>query len=314
MEGFIMSKIKMHDELTFLKVYDYFQAFNRSKNLSESTLRFYQSSRDSVVGFMNGDFNISDFDIETLTDYIQHLRGRGNRDISINSRLRGLRTIFNFYVEREYGKAINIKMIKAVKPIKEIYSDAELQILLKKPNKTAEFDDYRNWVIINYILACGSRLSTIINIRMRDINLEQQEIILRHTKNKTQQVIPMASALKSILIEYIRYRKPKSDDDYLFCNWHGGQLSRDGLINGIRRYNRRRGVEKTSIHLFRHTFATLWLRNNGNIFTLQRLLGHSSLDMVKNYLNQSIADIQRDYDIYNPLQNIQKREHLKMKK
>ena len=124
----------------------------------------------------------------------------------------------------------------------------------------------------------------------------------------------MASALKIILIEYIRYRKPKSDDDYLFCNWHGGQLSRDGLINGIRRYNRRRGVEKTSIHLFRHTFAKMWIINGGDIFRLQKILGHKSLDMVRNYIELFGNDLKRDYDKFNPLSNfvLSRKEHIKL--
>lgn len=264
---------------------------------------------------MGRDFNLSEFSADTLDCYINFLRDRGNNDISINSRLRGLRTMFAFCSERGYFKPINIKMLKATKPIKETYTDAELRLLLVKPNmKIAEFDDYRNWVIINYLLSCGSRLSTIINIKVGDLNIEQDEIVLRHTKNRIQQIIPIAKPLKNILIEYVKYRKPKSDEDFLFCTWHGEQLSPDGLINAIRRYNLRRGVQKTSIHLFRHTFAKMFILNGGDILRLQKILGHRTLDMVREYVELFGADLKRDYDKFNPLSNfdMSSKDHLKL--
>jgi len=313
-----MSKIQLrqNEGITFSKAFELFQNYNRSKNLAKETISYYQSSCNSVIDFMCGDFIVSDFNNEMLDGYINYLRDRGNKDISINSRLRGLRTMFSFFYERGYGKTINIKMLKVTKPIKETYTDAELRLLLKKPNmKMANFDVYRNWVVINYLLATGNRLSTLVNIRICDVNLEEDEIILRHTKNRTQQIIPIAAPLKNILIEYLRFRKPKNDDDYLFCTWHGDQLSCQGLVNAIRRYNRKRGVNKTSIHLFRHTFAKLWILNQGDLLRLQKLLGHRSLDMVRNYVELFGADLKRDYDKFNPLSNfnMSNKEHLKLK-
>lgn len=313
-----MAKIQLeqNEKITFSKAFELFQNYNKSKNLAQGTISYYQSSHDSVIDFMGRDFNLSDFSADTLDCYINYLRDRGNKDISINSRLRGLRTMFSFFNERGYGKAINIKMLKACKPVKEVYTDAELRLLLVKPNmKTAEFDDYRNWVVINTILACGMRLSSLINIRVKDVNLDEDEIILRHTKNRIQQIIPIATPLKNILIEYLRYRKPKSDEDYLFCTWHGGQLTTDGLINAIRRYNLRHGVHKTSIHLFRHTFAKMWILNGGDILRLQKILGHRTLDMVREYVELFGADLKRDYDKFNPLSNfsMSNNDHLKLK-
>jgi len=82
------------------------------------------------------------------------------------------------------------------------------------------------------------------------------------------------------------------------------QLTESGLRSSIARYNRKRGVEKTSIHLFRHTFAKKYLVDcGGNAFTLQRLLGHSTLDMTKHYCTIFDADITRNFDNFSPLAN-----------
>lgn len=83
------------------------------------------------------------------------------------------------------------------------------------------------------------------------MDIENKVIYLRHTKNKRAQVIPLCEALCGILREYMRVRGGDGDD-YLFPNENGSQLTENGLRCSIASYNRRRGVEKTSIHLFRH--------------------------------------------------------------
>ena len=197
--------------------------------------------------------------------------------------------------------------------MKETYTDEELRLLLKKPNlRQCAFSEYRNWVIINLLLNSGCRAATIRNIRVADVDLEGGLCYFRHTKNKKTQVSPLCSEMKNILSEYLRMRKGNSDD-YLFPNEFNGQMSENCLIYAISRYNRARGVEKTSIHLFRHTFARKYLLDcGGNAFKLQKLLGHSTLEMTRKYCELFNADIVRDYDSQSPLAQI-KQSHSKIK-
>ncbi|MFZ5969026.1 MAG: tyrosine-type recombinase/integrase [Bacillota bacterium] len=85
------------------------------------------------------------------------------------------------------------------------------------------------------------------------------------------------------MIEYLQYREGEAED-YLFPSQYGGKATRNSIQQAIRTYNLTRGVVKTSIHLFRHTFAKNWIQNGGNIFQLQKILGHSSLKMVTHFL------------------------------
>jgi len=112
----------------------------------------------------------------------------------------------------------------------------------------------------------------------------------------------MSTALKKVYIEYLKHRGGE-DDDYLFCTSHGSQMAGDSMIRAIHNYNKSRGVEKTSIHLFRHTFAKNWVLNGGDIFRLQKILGHSSLDMVKEYVSIFGVDIKKNFDSFNALDN-----------
>ena len=105
----------------------------------------------------------------------------------------------------------------------------------------------------------------------------------------------------AILREYGRYRGGEPTD-YLFCTETGTQLTENGLRQSIARYNMRCGVQKTSIHLFRHTFARKYLIDcGGDAFTLQKLLGHSTLAMTKHYCAIYDADLTKNYDNFSPL-------------
>lgn len=126
-------------------------------------------------------------------------------------------------------------------------------------------------------------------------------VFYRHTKNRKTQVIPLCSAMVSILREYLRHRGGEAAD-FLFCTETSSQLTENGLRQSIARYNTQRGVQKTSIHLFRHTIARKYLIDcGGDAFTLQKLLGHSTLAMTKHYCAIFDADLTKNYDNFSPL-------------
>ena len=117
----------------------------------------------------------------------------------------------------------------------------------------------------------------------------------------------MVSSLK----RYMSIRKGELDD-YLFCTETGEMFTREGFSSAIERYNKSRGVEKTSIHMFRHTFARKYLLDcGGNALTLQKLLGHSTLEMTKHYCNIFDADIAKNFDSISPLEKLSSKERIK---
>ncbi len=191
-----------------------------------------------------------------------HLRNnRKVSEITINSYLRGIRAFLYYCMEHGYIMHFKIQLLKTEKNIKPTYTDNELILLLKKPNlKSCDFPEYRNWVITNYLLGTGNRISTVANIQIKDIDFSEENIILTKTKNRKQQVIPITHTLILILKEYLKYRQGEIED-YLFCTQNGKQMSVNGLEHALMKYNKSRGVFKTSAHLYRHTFAKKWILN-----------------------------------------------------
>ena len=143
---------------------------------------------------------------------------------------------------------------------------------------------------------CGCRSATLRAIENRDVDLENKLISYRHTKNRRTQILPLCSEMVSILQEYMRFRKGDPTDK-LFCSVEGQPLEEKTLWKAIAHYNKKRGVQKTSVHLFRHTFARKYLLDcDGDAFTLQRILGHSTLAMTKHYCAIYNTDIIKNFE------------------
>jgi integrase/recombinase XerD len=252
--------------------------------------------------FHNVNTPCSDITSDTILDYVLWLKQQETvNEISINTRLCGIRTILYYAMKKGYLRPFKIKLIKAVKKIKPVYTEEELEKLLKKPDiKKTNFKEFRTWTIINYVLATANRLETVSKLAIGDIDFENHKIVLLHTKNKIQYFIPLSHDLSQVLSEYLAYRKGNKED-ILFCDSYGRPLRERKIQEDIQEYNLARGVKKTSIHVIRHTFAQLWIQNGGDIFQLQEILGHSSLEMVKEYLRMFGNGLQEGFNARNPL-------------
>lgn len=292
------------DTITVREAFNEFLDYCKVKNLSEATFEYYTQCYKKFTSFYSEDNHVKDINEKLIQKYTIQLQEDDNtNDISVNTRLRGIRVILYYFMKLGYTPKFHISLIHAEKEIKETYTDEELEILLKRPT-TKKFGDYRNWVIINFLIGTGVRLRTLRNIKCKDIKLQDGYIVLEKTKNKRQQLIPLSESLAKILREYLRIRNG-NDEDYLFCNIYGKQLTMDSVQHAITKYNRKRGVMKTGIHLFRHTFAKKWILAGGDPFRLQKILGHRDISMVKEYVDLFLPDIKKDFDKFNALEQLQ---------
>lgn len=300
-----MEQIKMHKSKN-LSVGEAFELFIRKckvKNLVEASIVSYQNKVQPFVDFCSGE-KIANVTIDTVDNFTVHLRTEHNvNDVSVVSYLRSLRAFLYYCMECNYMASFKIHLPKAQKEIKETYTNEELERLLAKPNtNNCSFTEFKVWVFENYLLATGNRLSTALNVRIRDINFEDGVIMLAKTKNRRQQIIPLSNTLSEILREYLEIRGGEPDD-YLFCNNYGQQASSRTFQTLVYRYNVKRNVNITSIHAFRHTFAKNWILAGGDIVRLKTIMGHSNIAVTNEYLQMFGQDLQMDFERFNPLDN-----------
>lgn len=306
MESPIM-KIQMQKTnlLTVKEAFDQFIVKCRVKNLTDHSINSYSSKCQFFINFYGENNYLSNIFSSTIDEYILYLKENSKaNDITINSYLRSLRAFLNFCSDYGYINRIKINLLKSEKKIKETYSEYELQVLLKKPNiNSCSFSTYKTWCFINYLVGTGNRVSTAIELKVEDIDFDGSTIRLRHTKNRKQQIIPLSYTLSRVLREYLAVRGSERDM-YVFCDEYGNKAKLSTYQQLVRRYNIKRGISKTSCHLFRHTFAKYWIINGGDIFRLQKILGHSDLSVTKEYLAMFGQDLQLDFEKFNPLDNV----------
>lgn len=312
-----MKKISMKSQsiLNFDDAFDRFIRKCEIKNLTPKSIKSYQQKIRPFKEFLTEhEIQFDEITGDTVDDFIIWVRKAHNaNDISINSYLRAVRAFCYFCMDNDYMVHFKVHIPKATKKAKETYSDNELNTLLKKPNKKeCTFTEYKTWAFENFLLGTGVRLSTALNIRIKDVDIENGSIFLDKTKNRIQQYIPMAKSLQGIIREYLDIRGGE-EDDYLFCNSFGAKADERTYQQMVQNYNRNRGIMRSSCHAFRHTFAKLFIINGGDAFRLQRLMGHSDISVTKEYVELFGSDLSVGFDKFNPLDNLKgNREKMKM--
>lgn len=289
------------------------------KNLRPSTEKHYREFvKYSFYKFFDKNDPINCLTQDTINNYILHLKQLNTRDTTVNVYLKAFKTIIKFFKSKNWiDNNIKIELIKTDIVQIEPYTDEEIKKLLVKPNlNKCSFVEFRNWVAVNFFCATGCRRSTLVNIQLEDLDLEQGYCYFRHTKNRKPLTVPISPSLINILKEYIEYL-PESCI-YLFPTSTGTMLLARGLSRAIEDYNKSRGVYRSSIHCFRHWYCKKSVLLGVNIVRLSKLIGHSNLETLRVYVNLLTQDLKFDEINLNPLESIKKAEkdnkRIKMRK
>lgn len=310
-----MKKLKMlpTESVTFEEGCNKYLDNCRQRNLREGTINHYRQSYTQFYKYFDAQMPVEDFTSEMYKQYVVYLRSTLQNDVSINSYLRDLITTLHFLMNEGYVVPFKMQAIKVDRTNVETYSDEELRILLQKPNiKKCSFIEYQSWVMTNFLFSTGVRQRSLMNIKSKDIDFDNNVVYVNVTKNRKPLLVPINQTMAHILTEFLKYRKPKSKDDYLFCNAYGDQLVKSTCYHMLSEYNKRRGVDTTGIHRYRHTFARQWILNGGNVVSLSRLLGHSSLQITQNYINLLVSDVAKEVDTINLLDKFSNKKRIRM--
>lgn len=310
-----MKKMKMMREnsLSFEQGCELYLNNCRERNLRQGTINHYRQSYVQFYKFFDRDMPVKDISEDDYKAYILHLRSYIDNDRSINSYLRDFMTTMHFLMNEGYVEFFPMKSIKVDDAPVETYTDDELRVLLKKPNlRKCTFAEYRNWVITNLFFSTGIRQRSLLYLKVKDIDFDNQLLHVNVTKNRKPLIVPLSTTMTQILKEYLTHRQHKNDDEYLFCTSYGSQMTKGNLYHNLYEYNKARGVERTGIHRYRHTFAKQWILNGGNVVSLSKILGHSSLDITQNYLNILVSDVGKEVESLNLIDKFSDKKRIKM--
>ena len=184
------------------------------------------------------------------------------------------------YEDQKYLKKEDVEKIFAT-----IYTYHGNSLLIQK----------RNILMFNILLFCGLRKEELLLLRLTDIDIGRKLLNVRGENSKSGVVrqVPLASSTITVLRDYLTYRK-KYTTQYLFVSSTSDkELSYDGMKHLVEKLNNRSKV-RFHLHQFRHTFAMNFLKQSNNIYKLQQLMGHKSIQMTAVYLRRLPVGEMRD--------------------
>jgi len=209
---------------------------------------------------------------------------------TVHDYYRALRTFFNWLKAEGLipeNPFSHLKPPKTEKKVIEALTPEEIARLFQCcPGRTPL--EARNKAILSILLDCGLRVSELAALAVGDVDMNTGSIVVRHGKGGKQRIVHIGSKAQKALWKYMTiYRKSESKS--LFINRRGEQLDAVGVKILIKRLGESAKVS-VSPHKLRHTFAISYLRAGGDVFSLQYLLGHSTLQMTQRYLQSLNAD------------------------
>jgi len=234
---------------------------------------------------------------------------RANRPVNkttVNCYYRALHSFFNWLYKEELIPTNPFDHLKTPEPegkVIQALTPKEINRLLQTCSaKTAH--DVRNKAILSVFLDCGFRISELASLTLQDVNTDDGSMLIRQGKGGKQRVVRIGNKAQKILWKYLTlYRR--STSNHLFINRYGEPLDVLGIKMLIKRLGDRAKV-KVHPHKLRHTFAISYLRSGGDVFSLQYLLGHSTLQMTQRYFQSLNAeDAMNAHRKYSPLDNLE---------
>jgi site-specific recombinase XerD len=232
---------------------------------------------------------------------------------TIQGYVRTLRAFFSWVVREGYlekSPVASMRLPRAAYKLINTFSPAQVESLLRtcRPSSIA---GQRNLAIMLLMLDTGLRVSELVSIDVADLKIEEAQVRIRRGKGSKERLVPIGSLVQKALWKYINSYRPQPATQVVtavFLSSNGMPLTSDGVQQMVRRQAKLAGVTgvRCSPHTFRHTFAKNYLLNGGDIFSLQKILGHSSLVSVRTYLNLFAGDVKAQHQKFSPVDNLAK--------
>jgi integrase/recombinase XerD len=258
---------------------------------SRRTQELYREILSRFLGFL-GDRSLLDIAPGDLRSYIAHLQNQGRKPSTINIHMRAIRACLNF-LHRE--GLLPEKIADKVKPVRvprqypfvlsELQAEALLQTAARAKHTWAGL---RNYTILLTFLDTGLRLKELLALTLDDLDLNRRALRVLG-KGEQEREVFFGRRLGRFLRDWLARRTLSLSGDALFPNRHGDPLKRRYVIQIVTDLAKSAGIEgiRCSPHTLRHTFATQFIRNGGDPFALQRLLGHSDISTTMVYVHMA---------------------------
>ena len=243
-----------------------------------------------------------------IRNWIVRLSESGISNRTINRKISSLKAYYRFLQKTdqiEYSPLIKHKALKTSRKVQIPFSEKEIAAVLKNIDDST-FEGIRDRFIVELFYSTGIRRIELIDIKLRDLDLEGGVLKVLGKRNK-ERYIPLISPVVKTAGKYLEFRsviQVRGGEEYLFLTSRGEKLYETFVYRIINNYfSEVSGKLKKSPHILRHSFATHLLNQGANLNAVKELLGHSSLAATQVYTNNSIAELSRIHQKAHPRNN-----------
>lgn len=290
-----MNKDYINEYIDYLKI---------DKKYSLNTIKSYKNDLSKFVLFIN-DKDITCLNKKDVISFIENEKLNDKSARTISHDLIVIKNFYKYLLKEQIIKVdptIDIELPKLKKSLPHTLSFDEIDKILD-----IELNDkysYRNKAMLELMYSSGLRISELVNLKMQDIDLED-DIVRIYGKGSKERIVPIGDYaikyLKKYIYEYRSSLMHNKVSDYIFLNSRGDRISRQAMFKLIKKIIRDKNIKKNvSPHTLRHSFASHMLENGADLRSIQELLGHSDISTTQIYTHISNKKIKENYEESHP--------------
>jgi len=308
--------------LSITDAFTYFITLKKTEGVRERTMTDYHNLFGYFTGWLaekHPDITqINDITTNVLREYSVYLSeekfnaktgAKGLSPYTVNVRMRFLKAFFNALFRENIvnaNPANNIKLMKVDAETFEPLTDKELRLLLDAPDDR-EYAQFRDKVAMYLMLDTGMRINEVCSLEVADVDFKARAIILPAKKNKNRKprIIPFSNSTMKLLLELIAENRTHFDTTYVFVSNIGTPYQPNSFRKRLHTYRDKVGITKrVSPHVFRHQFCHDFIMNGGDVFTLQRIVGHADISTTRKYIQMTGQDLKDQHAQFSPIVRI----------
>ncbi|MGN0353524.1 MAG: site-specific tyrosine recombinase XerD [Muricoprocola sp.] len=274
----------------------------QERNASNSTIASYKRDLKKLFAYLEekGIHRVEDITATNLNSYILQMEKDGFSSSSVSRSIASMRCFFHYLFKirrKDEDPSENLKAPHVDKKQPEILTMEEAERLLEQPDVT-KTKGLRDKAMLELLYATGMRVSELLNLTLSDINLSMNYLVCRD--NEKERVIPFVKTASDVMQKYIKEGRNvmlgDHDEEWLFINCQGHQMSRQGFWKIIKYYAQKAGITKDiTPHTLRHSFGAHLVQNGADLKAVQEMMGHSDISTTQIYVNMNIGRVR---DIY----------------
>ncbi len=290
---------------TFDNICTAFMEDRKRRGLAESSLRYYADVFHwaAVQGFPH---EVTTVSLATIESWVSSILASGMKPVTLNSKLRAIKGVMRYAAERgllSEDLMESIHYVKHERPIIKTLTATQIKSLLHQCND-GTFAGVRDQALLLMLLDTGCRASELLGVSLHDLDVSRRSAVVLGKGRKGRRV--WYSERTGVALDQYLIERGKLAHDVVFVSEYNAPFSKRALQDRLKELGYRAGIKdvRVSPHTLRHTFAKMYVQNGGDIFTLQKMLGHTTMDMVRNYVEMFSEDVAAAHAKFSPVDSL----------